>query len=62
MSLAIVIAGFCGGLVLSAVKRDLGVKDGGHMIEGHGGILDRIDAIAFAAPLFFHLTRFWFTP
>lgn len=62
MSLAIVIAGFFGGLVLSAVKRDLGVKDWGHMIEGHGGILDRIDFIAFAAPLFFHLTRFWFTP
>jgi phosphatidate cytidylyltransferase len=61
MSTAIVIAGFFGGLVLSAAKRDLGVKDWGHMIEGHGGILDRIDSVAFAAPLFFHLTRYWFT-
>jgi phosphatidate cytidylyltransferase len=61
MSAAIVLAGFFGGLVLSAVKRDLGVKDWGQMIEGHGGILDRIDSVAFAAPIFFHITRYWFT-
>lgn len=61
MSLAIVAFGFLGGLVLSAVKRDLGVKDWGRMIEGHGGILDRMDSVAFAAPIFFHLTRYWFT-
>lgn len=61
MSAVMVVAGFFGGFVLSAIKRDLGVKDWGHMIEGHGGILDRMDSISFAAPLFFHLTRYWFT-
>jgi phosphatidate cytidylyltransferase len=61
MSLAITLLGFAGGLVLSAIKRDRGVKDFGTMIEGHGGVLDRIDSLCFAAPIFFHLTRYWFT-
>jgi phosphatidate cytidylyltransferase len=60
MSLAIVVMGFLGGLVLSAVKRSLGVKDWGDMIEGHGGMLDRMDSVVFAAPIFFHLTRYFF--
>jgi len=58
MSLAIVLAGFVGGLVLSAVKRSLGAKDWGSMIAGHGGMLDRVDSICFAAPVFFHLVRY----
>ncbi|QQC64653.1 phosphatidate cytidylyltransferase [Paraburkholderia ginsengisoli] len=58
MSLAIVLAGFVGGLVLSAVKRSLGAKDWGSMIAGHGGALDRVDSICFAAPVFFHLVRY----
>jgi len=58
--LVIVVMGFCGGLVMSAIKRDRGVKDFGALIRGHGGILDRFDSIAFAAPVFFHLTRFFF--
>ncbi|NTY39818.1 phosphatidate cytidylyltransferase [Burkholderia diffusa] len=58
ISLAIVIAGFVGGLVLSAVKRSLGTKDWGSMIAGHGGMLDRVDSICFAAPVFFHLVRY----
>jgi phosphatidate cytidylyltransferase len=62
MSAAIALAGFIGGLVMSAIKRDRGVKDFGTVIEGHGGILDRIDSICFAAPVFFHLTRYFFTP
>jgi phosphatidate cytidylyltransferase len=62
MSALIVAAGFFGGIVLSAVKRDFGVKDWGSMIEGHGGMLDRMDSVCFAAPLFFHFTRYWFTP
>jgi phosphatidate cytidylyltransferase len=62
MSAAIALMGFFGGLVMSAVKRDRGVKDFGSVIEGHGGILDRIDSICFAAPIFFHLTRYYFTP
>jgi len=60
MSAVIVIGGFFGGFVLSAIKRDLGVKDWGRMIEGHGGILDRMDSVSFASPLFFHLTRYCF--
>ena len=61
MSLAITVMGFCGGLVMSAIKRDRGVKDYGNMIEGHGGVMDRIDSLCFAAPVFFHLTRYFFT-
>jgi phosphatidate cytidylyltransferase len=62
MSFAITLAGFAGGLVMSAIKRDRGVKDYGALIAGHGGMLDRIDSLCFAAPVFFHLTRYFFTP
>ncbi|MGH6760303.1 MAG: phosphatidate cytidylyltransferase [Phyllobacterium sp.] len=55
------IMGFLGGLVASAIKRDRGVKDWGHMIEGHGGMMDRADSIVFAAPVFFHIVRYWWT-
>jgi phosphatidate cytidylyltransferase len=61
MSLAITFMGFAGGLVMSAIKRDRGVKDYGTLIEGHGGVMDRIDSICFAAPVFFHLTRYFYT-
>jgi phosphatidate cytidylyltransferase len=61
LSLAIALMGFLGGLVMSAIKRDRGVKDWGRMIRGHGGMLDRIDSLIFAAPIFFHLTRYFFT-
>jgi phosphatidate cytidylyltransferase len=60
MALVINLMGFLGGLVMSAIKRDRGVKDWGHMIEGHGGVLDRLDSVIFAAPVFFHLTRYFF--
>ena len=60
MALMICLMGFFGGLVMSAIKRDRGVKDWGYAIEGHGGFLDRLDSVVFAAPVFFHLTRyFW---
>jgi phosphatidate cytidylyltransferase len=62
MSLMICILGFNGGLVMSAIKRDIGIKDFGVVIEGHGGILDRIDSLCFAAPIFFHLVRYYFVP
>jgi phosphatidate cytidylyltransferase len=62
MSLIICIMGFAGGLVMSAIKRDIGIKDFGVVIEGHGGILDRIDSLCFAAPIFFHLVRYYFVP
>jgi phosphatidate cytidylyltransferase len=60
ISFVIVLAGFCGGLVLSAVKRSMGAKDWGTMIEGHGGALDRMDSVSFAAPIFFHITNYFF--
>lgn len=62
MAFAICVMGFLGGLVMSGIKRDRGVKDWGRMIAGHGGVLDRIDSIVFSAPIFFHLTRYWWTP
>jgi phosphatidate cytidylyltransferase len=61
MSLVITLMGFAGGLTMSAIKRDRGVKDFGAVIAGHGGILDRIDSLCFAGPIFFHLTRYFFT-
>jgi phosphatidate cytidylyltransferase len=61
MALAIALLGFAGGLIMSAIKRDRGVKDFGAIIEGHGGVLDRIDSLCFSAPVFFHLTRFFYT-
>ncbi len=62
MSLVITLMRFFGGLVMSAIKRDKGIKDWGHLIAGHGGFIDRLDSVIFAAPIFFHLTRyFWST-
>lgn len=60
MAFVATIMGFSGGLIMSAIKRDRGVKDYGSLIGGHGGVLDRIDSLCFAAPVFFHLTRFFF--
>lgn len=60
ISLAITLLGFAGGLVMSAIKRDLGVKDYGNIIGGHGGMLDRMDSLIFAAPVFFHIVRFFY--
>jgi phosphatidate cytidylyltransferase len=62
VSLAITLMGFLGGLVMSAIKRDRGVKDWGALIEGHGGMLDRLDSICFSAPIFFHVLRYWWVP
>jgi phosphatidate cytidylyltransferase len=62
ISFVICMMGFLGGLVMSAIKRDAGVKDWGQMIEGHGGMLDRLDSLAFAAPVYFHFIRYWWTP
>jgi phosphatidate cytidylyltransferase len=61
ISLLIALVGFAGDLTMSAIKRDSGVKDYGSMIHGHGGIMDRIDSICFAAPVFFHVVRYFFT-
>ena len=61
MSLLVTLLGFLGGLTMSAIKRDRGVKDFGGALQGHGGFLDRIDSLCFAAPVFFHVTRYFFT-
>jgi phosphatidate cytidylyltransferase len=54
-SFALACVGFVGDLVISAVKRDMGLKDMSDAIPGHGGILDRIDSLAMTAPVFFHI-------
>lgn len=61
MAFAITQMGFLGGLVMSAIKRDKGVKDWGHVIAGHGGFIDRLDSVVFSAPIFFHLTRYYWS-
>jgi len=54
------IGGQLGDLVVSYIKRDIGIKDMGTTIKGHGGILDRVDSMIFVAPIFFHMVR-WFS-
>lgn len=63
VSLALALMGVFGDLVMTAIKRDKGARDWGHLIAPHGGFLDRLDSVIFAAPIFYHLTRvFWATP
>ena len=57
MAMVVAVMGFAGAMTMSAIKRDRGVRDYGTLVEGHGGVLDRIDAICFAAPVFYHITR-----
>lgn len=58
VSFMVALAGFIGDIVMSSIKRDIGVKDTGSTIPGHGGVLDRIDSLAYTAPAFFHLVYY----
>ncbi|MEJ6397062.1 phosphatidate cytidylyltransferase [Yoonia sp. 208BN28-4] len=53
------IVGMFGNLVFAAIKRDRGVKDWSHLIPGQGGFVDQLDSVVFAAPIFYHLTKFF---
>jgi phosphatidate cytidylyltransferase len=59
MALLISVMASSGSMTMSAIKRDRGVKDYGTLVQGHAGVLDRIDSLCFAAPIFFHVTRFF---
>ncbi len=60
VALLLCTTGFIGGLVMSAIKRARGLKDWGVLIEGHGGMMDRMDSLCFSAPVFFHVLRYFF--
>ena len=60
LALAVSVLGYAGGMVMTAIKRDKGVQDWGHLLPGEGGLIDRLDSVLFAAPVFFHLVRFFF--
>ena len=54
------LVGMFGNLVFAAIKRDRGVKDWSHLIPGQGGFVDQLDSVIFAAPIFYHLTRYFY--
>jgi phosphatidate cytidylyltransferase len=55
MGMVIAVMGYAGGMTMSAIKRERGVEDYGTLVQGHPGVLDRIDSLCFSAPVFFHL-------
>lgn len=61
MCFVTITVGLCGSFVMTAIKRDRGVRDFGYAVAGHGGFLDGMDALLYAAPIFYHLTRFFWS-
>ena len=61
MSMIVALMASAGTMAMSAIKRDRGVTDTGTLVQGHAGLLDRIDNVCFAAPVFYHLTRYFFS-
>ena len=61
MGVLVSVMAVAGTLTMSAIKRDRGVTDTGTLVQGHAGVLDQIDNVCFAAPVFYHLTRFFYT-
>lgn len=59
MALLVSVMGFAGSMTMSAIKRDRGVSDYGTLVQGHAGILDRIDSVCFSAPVFYHVTKYF---
>lgn len=62
MAALVSFMGGCGSITMSAIKRDRGIKDYGTLVHGHAGILDRLDSVCFAAPLFYYVTRYILGP
>lgn len=60
LGLLLSLTGFIGDVNISVLKRDLGIKDSGTLLPGHGGILDRIDSLTYTAPIFFHFTVYFY--
>jgi len=59
LGLIVSVAGQFGDLMVSSIKRDIGIKDMGASIPGHGGLLDRFDSMLLVAPAVFHYIAFF---
>jgi len=58
LGVGVVTLGIAGDLFESMLKRSAGLKDSSNLIPGHGGVLDRIDALLFAAPIYYVVLKY----